>query len=239
MSAKPWHRRYHSDALSGMLSLTLEERGAYQTVLDLIYDRQGPVPDNERLLAGYMGCSIRKWRSLRERLIATGKLSVNEDGFLTNARAEKEIENDAKTTRKLAENGSKGGHNRPENAKKPNENRETDQAPLKPGSSLYQKPDTRGSDANASDGKPPPDPVKSMFDTGVRMLTESGSTEKQARSVVGAVRKHFAQEEGKALQLILAAGSKSDPRSYLMAAVNGKPPDDALFEQARRMGRAA
>lgn len=135
MSANPWHRRYHSDALAGMLSLTLEERGAYQTVLDLIYDRQGPIMDNERLLAGYMGCSIRKWRSLREALIAQGKLAAV-DGHLTNSRAEKEIENDAKTRRKLAENGSKGGYKKAENAEKANEINEGNLAELEQNPSL-------------------------------------------------------------------------------------------------------
>lgn len=129
MSANPWHRRYHSDALAGMLSLTLEERGAYQTCLDLIYDRAGPIFDNDRLLSGYMGCSIRKWRSLRESLIAKGKL-VAEDGMLTNFRAEKEIENDAKTRRKQAENGLKGA--RKVNETRKNSNKNNDDTPGSP-----------------------------------------------------------------------------------------------------------
>lgn len=149
MSAQPWHRRYHSDALAGMLSLTLEERGAYQTVLDLIYDRGCPIADNERMLAGYMGCSIRKWRALREALIRQGKLTATE-GFLSNSRAEKQLENDAKTRRKLAENGAKGGRNRAENAKSVNKNSDGEQAELKPGSSL---PDTRSQSIPLPNGK--------------------------------------------------------------------------------------
>ena len=100
MSARPYHKRYHSDALAGFMSLTLEERGAYQTLLDLIYDRGGPILDNERLLAGYMGCSVRKWRLLREQLIEKRKIRLNDAGEITNDRAEKEFENDAKTARR-------------------------------------------------------------------------------------------------------------------------------------------
>lgn len=136
MSAQPWHRRYHSDALAGMLSLTLEERGAYQTVLDLIYDRRGAIMDNERLLAGYMGVSIRKWRSLRAELLAKGKIHLTEDGLISNSRAEKELENDAKTSRKHAENGSSGGRKKAENSKKPNENNGNDVAKLEQNPSL-------------------------------------------------------------------------------------------------------
>jgi uncharacterized protein YdaU (DUF1376 family) len=143
MSARPFHKRYHSDALAGFMALTLEERGAYQTLLDMIYDRQGPLVDNERLLAGYMGVSIRKWKSLRETLLEKGKIYLTEDGLIYNSRAKKEIENDAKTSRKLSENGSKGGRKKYENAKKTNENNEGDQAGLEQNSSLYHIPYSR------------------------------------------------------------------------------------------------
>lgn len=76
MSASHWHKRYHSDALTGFMSLTLEERGAYQTVLDMIYDRGGPIVDNDRLLAGYMGVSVRKWLAIKSVLIAKQKIEI-------------------------------------------------------------------------------------------------------------------------------------------------------------------
>jgi hypothetical protein len=82
VSARPFHKRFHSDALAGFMSLSLEERGAYQTLLDMIYDRGGPVLDNERLLAGYMQCSIRKWRVLRRALLDKGKISPAVGGCL-------------------------------------------------------------------------------------------------------------------------------------------------------------
>jgi uncharacterized protein YdaU (DUF1376 family) len=170
MAGNPWHRRYHSDALAGMLSLTLEERGAYQTVLDLIYDRSGPIADNERLLSGYMGCSIRK-----------GKL-VAADGFLTNPRAEKQLENDAKTARKLAENGAKGGRKKAENAKNGNENNNSGLAELGGGSSL---PEARSQSIPLSNDNGVPDPEKIMFDTGVRLLKATGKSEAQARTLIG------------------------------------------------------
>lgn len=163
MSSKPWHRRYHSDALAGFLALTLEERGAYQTLLDLMYDRGGPIPDNERLLSGYMGCSLRKWRALREQLLLKRKINVIDDGRLSNSRFEKELENDAKTRRKHAENGSKGGRNKAENAKNGNENNEGDEAGLGDGSSL---PEARGhmpEEAKASSAREPDIDVPSLM----------------------------------------------------------------------------
>lgn len=130
MSGRPWYKRYGGDFISGTLGLSLEEKGAYSLVLDLIYDRGGPIPDDPRYIAGVCGCSVRRWNAIRERLLSAGKI-VATDGRLSNARAEKEIKNAAKTARKFAENGSKGGEKRAENARTYNENNELSEAGLK------------------------------------------------------------------------------------------------------------
>jgi uncharacterized protein YdaU (DUF1376 family) len=71
-----WYKRDPERALNGMMSLTLDERGAYNTVLDLLYFRDGKLPDDDRFLAGYMGVDVRVWRRIKTRLIGLGKLSV-------------------------------------------------------------------------------------------------------------------------------------------------------------------
>lgn len=177
MSALPYHKRYHGDALTGFMALTLEERGAYQTLLDMIYDRGGPLIDNERLLAGYMNCSIRKWRQVRETLISKQKIYINAEGLIANRRARKEIENATKTHRKLIEAGAKGGRVRAENEKKPNENSEGGQASLKAGSSdpqanargsRSQKPEEKVESSPTSKTSNPrlPDDVRSIMAEG-------------------------------------------------------------------------
>lgn len=120
MSSWPYHKRYHSDALTGFRELNLEERGAYQTILDLMYDRSGPLIDDERILAGQMATSIRKWRSIRGSLISKGKIYLTEDGSISNYRVEKELENNAKTSRKRAENTSKTKRKMSEKSKNDN-----------------------------------------------------------------------------------------------------------------------
>jgi uncharacterized protein YdaU (DUF1376 family) len=125
MGVMPYHRRFHSDALAGFMSLNLEERGAYQTVLDMIYDRGGPIHDNERLLSGYMNCSVRKWRSLRLSLLEKGKIEIDSEGMISNSRAILELENGSKINRKRVESASSGGRAKSENAKKRNENSKT------------------------------------------------------------------------------------------------------------------
>jgi hypothetical protein len=86
-----WYKRDPNAALTGMASLTLEERGAYNTVLDLIYAHDGAVDDKARFLAGWCGVDVRVWKRIREKLIAEKKLYVN-GSTLRNARADWEID---------------------------------------------------------------------------------------------------------------------------------------------------
>lgn len=120
--SRPWYRRFPDNFIAGTVGLTLEEKGAYSLVLDLMYVRGGPVPDEPRYIAGVCNCSVRKWNAIRARLIELGKIHAA-DGFLSNDRAEKEIENAAKDARELAENGAKGGNKAAENAREANKNK--------------------------------------------------------------------------------------------------------------------
>jgi uncharacterized protein YdaU (DUF1376 family) len=103
----PYHRRYHQDALQGYRKLSLEERGAYTTILDLIYDEGGPIENNERWLAGELNCSLRKAKVLLESLLTMKKLFINVQGKISNRRAEAELDNSLKISRKRAEVASK------------------------------------------------------------------------------------------------------------------------------------
>lgn len=91
-----WYKRDPEAALDGMRELTLEERGAYNTVLDLIYMRKNRLPDDERFIAGWLGVDVRVWRRLRERLVGTlvdgaveeGKKLYVKDGCIRNMKAD-------------------------------------------------------------------------------------------------------------------------------------------------------
>jgi uncharacterized protein YdaU (DUF1376 family) len=113
----PYHRRYHGDALGGYSKLSLEQRGAYTTILDLIYDAGGPIDNNERWLAGMLNCSIRKARALLSELLTLRKIFINSAGQISNHRAEDEIENALKISRKRAENATKPKRDDDENRK--------------------------------------------------------------------------------------------------------------------------
>jgi len=113
----PYHRRYHGDALQGYRKLSLEQRGAYTTILDLIYDEGGPIENNERWLAGELNCSLRKCRALVSELLTLRKLFIDAQGKISNHRAEDEIANALKISRKRAEVASKPRPKVDENAK--------------------------------------------------------------------------------------------------------------------------
>lgn len=87
-----WYKRDPDAALSGMMGLNLEERGAYNTVLDLIYTRDGNLPDDDRFISGWMGVDLRVWRRIKTRLVTLGKLYLD-GGLIRNRRADVEVLN--------------------------------------------------------------------------------------------------------------------------------------------------
>lgn len=118
MTRTPWHKHYHTDALSGMASLPVDLRGVYYTLLDLMYDRGEDLAESDQMMAARMCCSVRKWKSYRTALIQMGKIELTSEGKITNKRFQTEL----KKSRKLAENGAKGGRARAENQKNDKEN---------------------------------------------------------------------------------------------------------------------
>jgi uncharacterized protein YdaU (DUF1376 family) len=138
-----------------MVGLTLEERGAYITILNLIYDRAGPIPEDAWWITSNLGCTTRTWVKVRAALIVKRKLyAVEIDGqpHLMNERADEEIGKLLDLHRTLSASGHRGGRN---STTKPNKNKEETQATLKPGLSQAQAlqiqiTDTEEEDANAS-----------------------------------------------------------------------------------------
>lgn len=82
MNGLPYYKAYPRDFIEGTIGMPLELKGAYRVLLDLIYMQSGDLPDDPHYISGQLGCSVRKWKSIRERLIEAGKIQVNGD-FLT------------------------------------------------------------------------------------------------------------------------------------------------------------
>jgi uncharacterized protein YdaU (DUF1376 family) len=134
--ARPWYKRYPKDFIMGTMGMSLELKGAYSLLIDLMYDQGGPIADDPRYLSGMMGVSLRKWSSLREDLISAGKIICRE-GQIINTRAMEEIQKALEFSQRHVENGRLGGISRVENltkiSPKPHEN------DLKPGQKSDEK----------------------------------------------------------------------------------------------------
>ena len=125
-----WYKRDPVAWLHGTRKLTLEERGAYADVIELIMSHDGRLEDDDEHIAGWLRCHLRKWRTIRSRLIDAGKLYVS-DGFLHNNRCDKE----ALSALKFIETCSKGGRNSSETRRQKQEKSTTYEEPH------YSKPD--------------------------------------------------------------------------------------------------
>jgi hypothetical protein len=104
MGALKWYKRDPRAALIGMMELSLAERGAYTTVLDLIYVYDGALPDSPEMITGYLRVSPVAWGRIRTRLISAGKLYVH-GGCLRNERADFEVEKALKRISSAAKAG--------------------------------------------------------------------------------------------------------------------------------------
>jgi uncharacterized protein YdaU (DUF1376 family) len=109
--ALPWYQRFPKDVLTGINGLTLEERGAYLTILELIYYHGGAIDDDERFIAGWLRVHTRVWRRLRVRLLELGKLYVN-GPHLRNARADRIISEGRERYQHTVQAGKKSAETR-------------------------------------------------------------------------------------------------------------------------------
>ena len=108
MKSDRWYKRDPRDFLEGVQGMGPDLIGAYAVILDILYARHGEMPRDDRHLAGVLGCSIRKARSLTEQLLAIKKIEI-EGGNVVNRRALREIkerETNAKPTRNQRENSA-------------------------------------------------------------------------------------------------------------------------------------
>jgi hypothetical protein len=161
------------------------------------------------------GGALDEVTALLEELRQNGVYSTDRRGWIYSRRMIK----DAKMRRKASEAGKKGGNPKLcKDTENPAPLKGEDKGTLK-GDPKPQKPEARSSVDKSTDGKPSDldeDPVKKLFDLGVHLLTSTGSTEKQARSLVGKWRKET-KDDGKVLKAILdcKAAAVAEPIEWL------------------------
>lgn len=106
-----FYKRDPDRALAGMAELTLKQRGAYNSLLDLLYSRDGDVPDNDERVARMMTCHRREWAAVKKELIALEKIWV-EDGKLRAKRVQETINEASKFSQDQSDRASNGWQKR-------------------------------------------------------------------------------------------------------------------------------
>ena len=175
MNGLPYYKAYPRDFIEGTIGMPFEVKCAYRVVLDLIYMQGGNLPDDSRYISGLLGCSVRKWNSIRKTLIDGGKIQTN-GKFISNYRAIIELESLRKVQDKQSENRSR-----------PNKNKDL-QSPRC--DHTESEPDN-----TVPNGTAPVDFTKEVFDRGVAFLGNYGTPEPRARSLIGKWRKEAGDGE--------------------------------------------
>ena len=101
-----WFQLYTEDYLIGTEGLTWEEQGVYVRLLVLMYDRNGPLPDDDRVISRMLLGDIRAWRRVKETLISLGKIKMTSAGLI-NERVMGEIKARQDKSRKASKSAQK------------------------------------------------------------------------------------------------------------------------------------
>lgn len=216
----------------GTSSLSLEEEAAYLRIVNAIHKHKGPVPDQDRVLAGLFRVSTRKARALVKALQDAGKVTI-EDGLIWNDRARSDLVQRGFVSISRAESGAKGGRTRAENAAKSLKDKDTDQAIA---SSREEKRREELSEAKASDESP--DFAKQLWDRGVAFLERNGTPNRQAKAMIGKWRKFYQDTD---IFDAFAACSKQgvvDPIPWIAARLNGRDKGDGKSTRSETRLRA-
>ena len=86
----PFLKFFTADWMVGTLGLTFEQRGFYLEILIRMWDRKGPLPDDDAWLASALQCNPRTVRKLKAELAAAGKLTIR-NGLISNTRMMRDL----------------------------------------------------------------------------------------------------------------------------------------------------
>jgi uncharacterized protein YdaU (DUF1376 family) len=123
-----FYKRDPDRALAGMNELTLKQRGAYNSILDLLYSRDGDVPDDDTRVARMISCHWREWKAVKLELIDLGKIWV-EDGLICARRVQETLKEASDFSQDQSKRASKGWQKR-------KKDREINNPPMPPGNAL-------------------------------------------------------------------------------------------------------
>lgn len=223
-----WYKRDPSAALNGMMELSLEERGAYNTVLDLIYSRDGKLHDDDRFVAGWLRVDLRVWKRIKRSLIERGKL-YQAEGFLRNERADVEVLEALSRVTSAQEAGRSSARSKAAKLDSENkQNKDLDSTgvgtpvPTNHNHNHNHKEEDSVAKATGAEAPNPVDVVAVIFGTGVDLLTAAGSSDRQARSIIGKWRKEHTDGTVLAVLARCQVHRPSDPIEWISGALRAE-----------------
>ena len=101
-----FYKRDPDRALAGMADLTLQERGAYNTILDALYSRDGVLRADDEMLRRLLGCHGNEYRAVKAKLIGCGKIWI-EAGYVKAKGVETTLEEALDVSEKQRKNARK------------------------------------------------------------------------------------------------------------------------------------
>lgn len=259
----PW---YVGDYLKDTPTLSLAEHGAYLLLLGYLWSQKGDLPaDESRLFRTLRVVSPDEQEAVRK---VVGLFFEVADGCLVNKRLSKELGKAVKWSDKSKAGASKRWSNkRPKDATAhatpsatvdptvdptahANEDAKSDakvdrvgmptgMLPTPTPTQLQNPSEPDGSGEPSGPPIEPENPVVAIFAIGVALLTKAGVADKQARSVLGKLRKTVGDEKAAALvaQASATVPALTDPQAWLMAAARGGGESEA--ERRMRLRREA
>jgi len=228
------HFAHHiGDYAAATAHLSFIEDAAYHRLLRRYYQDEKPLPADLAATQRLVGARSRDEREAVKNVLEEF-FTLGADGW-HQVRADKEIDVYHAKADAARENGTKGG--RPANRKRT----KTVIPPVQSGKlTTNHSPD---SEAKASGADAPPvDMTKLAFDAGVSVMTASGMTESNARSLVGKWRKAHGDEAvfkvlgdcqrqsitepASWIEAALKAGAKPTRKPWEKAPIDGLPPTE-------------
>ena len=103
-----WFKRDTGAWLTIEQQLSLEQAGALNVLADVIHKLNAPLADDDRRVAGLLGCHVNKWRPIKQRLIEVGAVKI--DGERLDIPAMTEARQDQHTTETMETCGTPGRH---------------------------------------------------------------------------------------------------------------------------------
>ncbi len=209
---------YADEWLAGTAMLDAAERGVYVTICSLIYSKGGSITRDKKL-AAICGCHGNAFNRIIARLSAAGKI-IEKDSEISVKRCEKELEKARIRLGNSKENGQKGGRPPNKNNKIAKPAGSADEK-LTRASFNHQPTTIEDSEANASavETSSPADPVKDLWDRGLKLLINAGVQATKARPLIGKWRREFG--DAAVMAAIAAAETEvaSEPIGFLSACL--------------------